>query len=497
MKHSHQPVFIIVALTLLTAAAAQAAITTAFTYQGKLTDNGGIPQSGTIPMVFKLFDSSAGGAQIGASVPQDVTVQNGVFTVSLDFGAAAFNGDRRWLEVTVNGALISPRHEVLAAPYALFSAKPWETLGSAIVHNGPFVGINRSSPITGNEYFGIQTPTGAATYGGMYIATDNDTGKPFYGYKSGAAHSAWTYLDGANGDWKLYNGGDRLVVTDSGNVGIGVTSPTRRLQVESTGSAFYATSNSGQVGQFYAGPSSSALSLYAVTYGSSRAALFESHNANNNSAAVYILKNGGPALQVAGGVNAGTHDPDSTLSVTGGSDTSADGGGYIVAGSVAGTNVSIDNNEIMARSNGAVATLALNAEGGNVTLVQGGTGGVTVGTTVLPTGVKMAVDGKVLCEELEVQLSQDWPDYVFAENYDLMPLKELEEFVRAKKHLPNIPAASAVGTSVKVGETQTALLRKVEELTLYMVGLNKEMDTVRQENAQLKNRLARLETPGR
>lgn len=71
-------------------------------------------------------------------------------------------------------------------------------------------------------------------YGGMYVTTEGATAWPFYGYRAGVvdgSEAAWTYLDGNTGDWHLNVGGNRLTVTDEGNVGIGITSPTNRLQV--------------------------------------------------------------------------------------------------------------------------------------------------------------------------------------------------------------------------------------------------------------------------
>lgn len=93
-----------------------------------------------------------------------------------------------------------------------------------------------------------------------------------------------------------------------------------------------------------------------------------------------------------GNVGIGTAAPTAALHVDGGSDTAAGGsGGYVVTGNVGGANLSFDNNEIMARNNGAAATLAINAEGGNVNILQGGTGNVGIGTSA-PTLAKVEID---------------------------------------------------------------------------------------------------------
>jgi len=106
------------------------AIGTAFTYQGKLTD-GGNPANNIYDFQFKLFNAETVGAQIGATIEKgDVVVTNGLFTVDLDFGTNAFNGNTRWLEIEVRpgsqtGAytLLTPRQKVNPSPYAIYSSK--------------------------------------------------------------------------------------------------------------------------------------------------------------------------------------------------------------------------------------------------------------------------------------------------------------------------------------------------------------------------------------
>jgi hypothetical protein len=105
---------------------------TSFTYQGQLTDAGS-PASGTYDFQFVLRDAASGGAQVGPTLTRDdVVVANGLFTVSLDFGAA-FTGSSRWLELSVRpgasgGAYtpLAPRQELTPSPNAAFSlATPW------------------------------------------------------------------------------------------------------------------------------------------------------------------------------------------------------------------------------------------------------------------------------------------------------------------------------------------------------------------------------------
>ncbi|HYN89411.1 MAG TPA: hypothetical protein VER55_12820, partial [Ardenticatenaceae bacterium] len=112
---------------------AQAPLGSAFTYQGQLLI-GGEPASGRYDFEFRLFGAASGGALLGGPVAlDDVEVQVGRFTVELDFGAGAFNGQARWLEIRVreggsDGAYtpLSPRQRLAPAPYALWSLRaPW------------------------------------------------------------------------------------------------------------------------------------------------------------------------------------------------------------------------------------------------------------------------------------------------------------------------------------------------------------------------------------
>lgn len=80
---------------------AQTPMGTAFTYQGRLA-GGGSPASGTDDLLFRLYDGSAAGNQVGNTFPlDDITVTNGLFTTKMDFGAV-FTGNRRWLEIVLS-----------------------------------------------------------------------------------------------------------------------------------------------------------------------------------------------------------------------------------------------------------------------------------------------------------------------------------------------------------------------------------------------------------
>jgi len=95
-----------------------------------------------------------------------------------------------------------------------------------------------------------------------------------------------------------------------------------------------------------------------------------------------------------------------------------------------------------------------------------------INTAIGKPGYEVSVNGRIACEELLVEASEDWPDYVFSKDYSLMSLKDLHHYLEEHNHLPGIPSAADVEKSgVKVAEMQKGLLEKIEELTLYIINL--------------------------
>lgn len=116
-------------------------------------------------------------------------------------------------------------------------------------------------------------------------------------------------------------------------------------------------------------------------------------------------------------------------------------------------------------------------------------GKVGIGTSVIPSEFKLAVAGKVIAEEVVVKLQSAWPDYVFHQDYRLKPLHEVEQFVKTNKHLPGIPSAAQVEEKgLSMGEMQNKLLQKVEELTLYIIEQQKQIDQQNEKIRLLENR---------
>ena len=138
--------FVCAALITVTGAATSPAQITSFTYQGKLSDSGS-PANGSYDLLFTLWDSLSGGAQIGSTqAASAVSVSNGVFTVTLDFGAGAFNGANRFLEIgarTAGGGsftILTPRQQITSTPYAIRSLNATSADGATTAANATQLG---------------------------------------------------------------------------------------------------------------------------------------------------------------------------------------------------------------------------------------------------------------------------------------------------------------------------------------------------------------------
>ena len=156
--------------------------------------------------------------------------------------------------------------------------------------------------------------------------------------------------------------------------------------------------------------------------------------------------------------------------------------GFLQIGNTTSSNLVMDNNEITARSNGAEAPLYLQPNQGPVS-IGGGTA----------AGYLLTVDGKIIGEELKIQTSGAWPDYVFADDYNLKSIEEYEASIKANKHLPGIPAAKEVeADGIMVGDMQKRQMEKIEELALYVIQLNNRLKEVELENQNLKSEIEDL-----
>lgn len=285
---------------------------TTFTYQGSVKFAGN-PLSGTADFRFQLWTAPTGGAIVGSLVTANaVNVQDGLFDVPLDFGATAFNGDARWLEIAVRSpagsgsyTTLTPRQPLTPSPYALFAANGyWDAVANGINFSGGNVGIGTATPVAplsfGNTVGDKITlyGQGSTTYGfgitggTLQVHSPDVNSRIVFGYGSSAAFT------------------ETMRVQGNGNVGIGTASPVDPLHVKGNADTFALEGTDHTYMEFF--PAGAA---------AGRKGYFGYANAGNPN---LVLRNQYPGgnliLGLAGNVGIGFVDvgvPTSTLDVAG------------------------------------------------------------------------------------------------------------------------------------------------------------------------------------
>ncbi|MFM2229240.1 MAG: hypothetical protein RL607_498, partial [Bacteroidota bacterium] len=113
---------------------------------------------------------------------------------------------------------------------------------------------------------------------------------------------------------------------------------------------------------------------------------------------------------------------------------------------------------------------------------------------------RLYVEGGILTEKVKVALrsSNNWADYVFAEDYKLMPLKEVASFIQKNKHLPGVTSAEQLASEgLDLAAMQAKHMEKIEELTLYVIDQDKKIETqqatLNQQQKEIENLKAQVE----
>ncbi len=316
-------------------------------------------------------------------------------------------------------------------------------------------------------------------------------------YKTGNTDIWRTGVSGSNDDFKITNatGVDVLLANQTGNVGIGTIAPTQRLHVIgntlvsgtiTSGGNTIVGGNLDVTGYVGFGSVEQLTDGGAFTIASNSSFIPTSDGIRSLGTSAMRWN----SIWASGSVGIGVTSASTKLHVNGGTDVDPASGGYVTIGDIAGLNIGMDDNEIMARSNGLTSPLYLQNNGGNLIMCNA-SGNVTIGTSIPAAGYILSVDGKVMAEEVRVELSGNWPDYVFSADHNLMSIEALENHVNEFKHLPGIPSAKEVeANGISLGQMQTKTIEKLEENSLYIIQLNNKIET---QNAVIAKLIKELE----
>ncbi len=305
---------------------------------------------------------------------------------------------------------------------------------------------------------------------------------------------------------------DIMTITSNGKVGIGTTSPSFKLSVEGeigiTKNYPYIQFNSTSWG------SNSFIQTGVTTAAQANGDYMVFRNPNSKGFNFRQGSYNALTIQPNGNVGVGTTNPDSKITIDGTISTTKssytkfqlarhDWSGshailfnaykdYSVSGSLETTgNTKYANNtgaysggagSIMFLGNGGIMDFLISpaSVGMGESINWGGPkmrinrqGEVGIGTTDMD-GYRLSVGGNIRAEEVKVEASP-WPDFVFEKEYKLSTLEEVEKHISEKGHLPEIPSKAEVRENgIKLGEMNAKLLRKIEELTLYLIEQNKK-----------------------
>jgi hypothetical protein len=318
--------------------------------------------------------------------------------------------------------------------------------------------------------------TAGSQYGGLMLNNTNTS------YGNGNDVVFYTY---EGRDMTLRTGSNLFL--NAAHVGIGTYTPQAKLHIPN--------------GDIIVG------GVEGVTNTLNSSLFIKSRADNNTTYPVYVGKygNGQDLFWVRGEGNAylrgsfgiGTNVPegqlqvvnDNPLVVVGGKDLHTNGESRLrfYAGKLVGSNLFSNGFDIIYKKDNDTDRLAF-IDGRTVEVLTVKNGG-RIGIGTINPDATLTVKGGIHAEEVLIDLNIPVPDYVFEKDYNLQPLPEVEAYIQANKHLPDVPSATEMKSKgLNVEEMNLLLLKKVEELTLHLIEMKKENDAVKERLNKLENK---------